>query len=238
MFKKLIYIVLILMTALSFVFLNSPRIYAAVLFTDDPYMQSESSSEVQYEYDEWNRVVKAIYSDGTIVVYEYDKNGNITGSKVTISQNTAEENSMEQSYTEVFSSDHIDSTDITTESIKSSENSKDNVSPDQRSESLEYQITYTEKNNENPSSSKVVSQLNSNEESNTGNSSSEVSEEYGTEQLTISDRNEDGLNNSEDSKQGQLIIVFGIAAAGLVSLAGFMEYRKKSGKKEDKGDEE
>ena len=40
------------------------------------------SSNVKYEYDNLNRVIKAVYDEENYVVYEYDANGNIT--KVTI----------------------------------------------------------------------------------------------------------------------------------------------------------
>ncbi|MDE6426156.1 MAG: hypothetical protein K2K89_08480 [Ruminococcus sp.] len=40
------------------------------------------SSNVKYEYDNLNRVIKAIYDEENYVIYEYDANGNIT--KVTV----------------------------------------------------------------------------------------------------------------------------------------------------------
>ena len=43
----------------------------------------EEAESIQYEYDELNRVTKAIYPDGTTVTYCYDKNGNLLETIVT-----------------------------------------------------------------------------------------------------------------------------------------------------------
>lgn len=49
-----------------------------------PFCYGESEEDiVEYEYDELNRVIQAIYPDGTKVTYNYDKNGNLTESVVT-----------------------------------------------------------------------------------------------------------------------------------------------------------
>lgn len=40
-------------------------------------LAQEEEESIQYEYDELNRVTKAIYPDGTTVTYCYDKNGNL-----------------------------------------------------------------------------------------------------------------------------------------------------------------
>lgn len=41
------------------------------------YAEAVSDEEIEYEYDDLNRVVKATYPDGTVILYEYDKNGNM-----------------------------------------------------------------------------------------------------------------------------------------------------------------
>ncbi len=41
------------------------------------YAEAVSEEEIEYEYDDLNRVIKAVYPDGTVILYEYDKNGNI-----------------------------------------------------------------------------------------------------------------------------------------------------------------
>jgi len=43
---------------------------------EEPAM--DVSIDITYEYDELNRVTKAIYSNGQTVVYSYDAAGNIT----------------------------------------------------------------------------------------------------------------------------------------------------------------
>ncbi|MDE7368037.1 MAG: RHS repeat protein [Lachnospiraceae bacterium] len=46
-------------------------------------LAQEEEESIQYEYDELNRVTKAIYPDGTTVTYCYDKNGNLLETIVT-----------------------------------------------------------------------------------------------------------------------------------------------------------
>lgn len=46
-------------------------------------LAQEEEESIQYEYDELNRVTKAIYPDGTTVTYRYDKNGNLLETIVT-----------------------------------------------------------------------------------------------------------------------------------------------------------
>lgn len=43
---------------------------------------AEESDGVEYEYDELNRIIRAVYPDGTVVTYQYDANGNITDTKI------------------------------------------------------------------------------------------------------------------------------------------------------------
>ena len=40
--------------------------------------EASENESIIYEYDELNRVVKATYPDGTVVTFEYDKNGNVS----------------------------------------------------------------------------------------------------------------------------------------------------------------
>lgn len=77
--------------------------------------QSESDpsdQSIQYEYDELNRVIKAIYQDGTIVLYEYDNNGNLISTKVQIKNPDI----MEVTTTETLSNIDISSAVITASS--------------------------------------------------------------------------------------------------------------------------
>mgnify|MGYP002622970312 CR=1 FL=1 len=48
----------------------------------------EEEDSIRYEYDDANRVIRAIYPDGTVVVYEYDKNGNLLKTVVTSGTST------------------------------------------------------------------------------------------------------------------------------------------------------
>lgn len=69
---------------------------------------AEESDGVEYEYDELNRIIRAVYPDGTVVTYQYDANGNITDTKiippgqaeVTESSEPAKENETSESNTE------------------------------------------------------------------------------------------------------------------------------------------
>lgn len=44
--------------------------------------QEKEDTSIEYEYDNLNRVIKAIYPDGTTVLYTYDRNGNLTETRV------------------------------------------------------------------------------------------------------------------------------------------------------------
>lgn len=41
------------------------------------HTEQEETEIMEYEYDELNRVTKAVYPDGTTITYQYDKNGNL-----------------------------------------------------------------------------------------------------------------------------------------------------------------
>lgn len=47
-----------------------------------PVCYGEEEDTIEYEYDELNRVVEAVYPDGSKVIYSYDENGNLTGTTV------------------------------------------------------------------------------------------------------------------------------------------------------------
>lgn len=49
----------------------------AVLGFVNPCFGQEEADVIEYEYDELNRVIKAVYPDGTTLTYQYDKNGNV-----------------------------------------------------------------------------------------------------------------------------------------------------------------
>lgn len=55
-------------------------------FTDR--RMSEEEAGVEYEYDELNRVIKETYPNGTIIIYRYDKNGNLLETIVSALEET------------------------------------------------------------------------------------------------------------------------------------------------------
>lgn len=61
----------------------------------EPEMQS-SGTEIEYEYDELNRVTKVIYPDGTVVTYQYDKNGNLIETIVSTTEETSAASTREE----------------------------------------------------------------------------------------------------------------------------------------------
>lgn len=41
-------------------------------------MKADNKFTIHYEYDQMNRIKRAVYSDGIDITYEYDPAGNIT----------------------------------------------------------------------------------------------------------------------------------------------------------------
>ncbi|MDE7367319.1 MAG: RHS repeat protein [Lachnospiraceae bacterium] len=57
--------------------------------------EEEMTGDIKYEYDELNRIIKETYPDGTTIIYQYDKNGNLLEtivSKGTANTETGESN--------------------------------------------------------------------------------------------------------------------------------------------------
>lgn len=55
--------------------------------------EASENESIIYEYDELNRVVKATYPDGTVVTFEYDKNGNVSERLIIPPENSQTESS-------------------------------------------------------------------------------------------------------------------------------------------------
>ena len=78
-----------------FVAIMSISIVAILLFNSIFLIVSsaETNQSVTYQYDNLGRVLKAIYPDGSIADYTYDKNGNIKSVTITQSKDTTEKQS-------------------------------------------------------------------------------------------------------------------------------------------------
>ncbi|MBQ8983532.1 MAG: RHS repeat protein [Lachnospiraceae bacterium] len=86
------------------------QVYASVM--NISIINQESSQSIEYEYDELNRVIEVRYPDGTIVLYEYDKNGNIKKTTVIPS---SEDTTTEHTGTEATTTEHTGTEATTTE---------------------------------------------------------------------------------------------------------------------------
>lgn len=107
----------------------------------------KEEKEIQYEYDELNRLVRVIYPDGTEVLYKYDRNGNLIDVIVIPPKST--EHSSESTERTTESTEHSsESTERTTESTERS-----SESTEQTTESTERSSEGTERTTESAEAS-------------------------------------------------------------------------------------
>ena len=175
--------------------------------------EQDSSTEMRYEYDELNRIVKVIYPDGTIVTYEYDENGNITKTniitpdqeKVSTTESTiAEQTTADQTIAEQTTADRTIAEQTTADQTIAEQTAADRTATEQSSDAgIPAEITSTENNG---------------------------SDETTTEDPFIPEIEGDGSRET-DRNRDWLPVVIGTAATGLGAAAGIIAYRKIHGEK-------
>ena len=175
--------------------------------------EQDSSTEMRYEYDELNRIVKVIYPDGTIVTYEYDENGNITKTniitpdqeKVSTTESTiAEQTTADQTIAEQTTADRTIAEQTTADQTIAEQTAADRTATEQSSDAgIPAEITSTENNG---------------------------SDETTTEDPFIPEMEGDGSRET-DRNRDWLPVVIGTAATGLGAAAGIIAYRKIHGEK-------
>ena len=175
--------------------------------------EQDSSTEMRYEYDELNRIVKVIYPDGTIVTYEYDENGNITKTniitpdqeKVSTTESTiAEQTTADRTIAEQTTADRTITEQTTADQTIAEQTAADRTATEQSSDAgIPAEITSTENNG---------------------------SDETTTEDPFIPEMEGDGSRET-DRNRDWLPVVIGTAATGLGAAAGIIAYRKIHGEK-------
>ena len=185
--------------------------------------EQDSSTEMRYEYDELNRIVKVIYPDGTIVTYEYDENGNITKTNIitpdqekvsttestiaeqtTADQTIAEQTTADRTIAEQTTADRTITEQTTADRTIAEKTAADRTATEQSSDAgIPAEITSTENNG---------------------------SDETTTEDPFIPEMEGDGSRET-DRNRDWLPVVIGTAATGLGAAAGIIAYRKIHGEK-------
>jgi len=223
-------------------------IYTAI-YIEVPYIvfcreEQESSTEIRYEYDELNRIVKVVYPDGTIVIYEYDENGNITKTNIitpdqertpttestipeqtTADRTAAEQTTADQTVPEQTTADRTAAEQTTADRTAAEQTTADRIAAEQTTadhiameQSLDTEIPVEITSTEN----------NKSEETRTENMENKKST---TEALSVSNMEDNGSRNADRDIQNWIPIVIGTAAAGLAAAAGVMSYRRLHGEK-------
>ena len=165
--------------------------------------EQDSSTEMRYEYDELNRIVKVIYPDGTIVTYEYDENGNITKTNI-ITPDQEKVSTTESTIAEQTTADRTIAEQTTADQTIAEQTAADRTATEQSSDAgIPAEITSTENNG---------------------------SDETTTEDPFIPEMEGDGSRET-DRNRDWLPVVIGTAATGLGAAAGIIAYRKIHGEK-------
>lgn len=202
--------------------------------------EQESSSELQYEYDELNRIVKAVYPDGTIVLYEYDPNGNITKTNIIapdqeITARTTESTVTEQTITEQMAARTTESSvaeQTITEQTTARTTELTAIEPTIEEDALTDKQAAEHTSTDLPANAGISTERASMEynRSNETTTENKENEESTTETLSVSNVEDNESRKADRDIQNWIPIVIGTAAAGLAA-AGVMAYRRVHGEK-------